>query len=452
MQICECEDLPATNAGQTDEDESAVYDEKNKILTCWENTTVRIPDEYINDLYLINQDLYERKIIDKPFEILINKKIRITQYVGLVQVSDLTIQVLPKVSSKFNKNDAMKNVLIMLLYSNNLPKVEVRTLSELANRLNTIVEVLIFFYALGLEKALAQGINRAYVTQEYNSKYLRGQLIIEKEASKIDKSYFWIRTSDYVEDNELNQFLKAATRRFITLTQNWEIRRRLNRVLSYLVDVSDLKIENIKYKNMTFTRLNASYEPSYRLARLILEKSGILVSREKIKFYHFLIDMNRLFQEFIANFMNLNWRSLGHENTRLVIQGVGVGPYYLGEWHLKQRMDYQLIPDLIITDTEHTPLMIMDTKYKQVDDKDSDRPKTTPEDLYQLYAYLRNINCKKGLIIYPSYRETKLYEDHFEFDNNHLLFFSKVNLDFGENWEDDLLNDIKESLRLFYNS
>jgi 5-methylcytosine-specific restriction enzyme subunit McrC len=448
--------LSATNEGQTGDDNSVDYDKENKILTCWENTTVTVTipnaDEYINDLDSINQDLYERKITDyKPFEILKNNKIRTTQYVGLIQVSDHTIQILPKVSSKFNKDDALKNVLIMLLYSNNLSIYE-RKLSELANRLNTIVEGLIFFYALGLEKALAQGINKTYVTQEYNSKYLRGQLIMEKEAAKIDKSYLWIRTSDYVEDNELNQFLKAATRRFIPLTQNPEIRMGLRRVLSYLVDVSDLKIENIKYKNMTFNRLNASYEPSYRLAKLILEKSAIAVSRKKTKFYNFLIDMNKLFQEFVANFMNANWRSLGHANTQLVIQGDGINRYYFGNWHLDKREDYQLIPDLIIRDTEGTPLMIMDTKYKQVDDKDSDRPKTTPEDLYQLYAYLQKINCKKGLIIYPSYRETKLYEDHFEFDNNHLLFFSKVNLDFGENWEDDLLNDIRKSLRLFYNS
>jgi 5-methylcytosine-specific restriction enzyme subunit McrC len=75
----------------------------------------------------------------------------------------------------------------------------------------------------------------------------------------------------------------------------------------------------------------------------------------KYESFAFLIDMNRLFEEFIREYLKQSLKCHGYT--------VEPGSIYLDE---KEKI--HLIPDIVIS-KNGSPIFIVDTKYKTLDDK-----------------------------------------------------------------------------------
>ena len=134
-----------------------------------------------------------------------------------------------------------------------------------------------------------------------------------------------------------------------------------------------------------FDRLNEHYREVVALARLILRHATIETGRGAVRAPGFLMDMNRVFQEFVTRALR---EALGLSD-RAFRSDSGVRGVTLDE---ARRVD--LRPDLSWWDGP-TCRFVGDAKYKRV--QDGHVPNA---DLYQLLAYATALDLPGGLLVY----------------------------------------------------
>lgn len=101
------------------------------------------------------------------------KQMRATSYVGVIQLGNVTLQVLPKVdftlrddgNNPTSVDSAVANLLWMLVYAGELP-VHDGEVAALLKRRADLFEILVRIFCARLAEQMERGLNRTYQRQE----------------------------------------------------------------------------------------------------------------------------------------------------------------------------------------------------------------------------------------------------------------------------------------------
>lgn len=136
-----------------------------------------------------------------------------------------------------------------------------------------------------------------------------------------------------------------------------------------------------------YNRLNYDYEPMHALCRFFLEMTGPFHEVGSESMLPFLIDMPKLYEQFVAEWLK---KTLGYfypGRFRLKKQA----PLKIG---LKNKVEFRI--DMVLEDVSTgRPICLMDTKYK-IEETPS------ASDLHQVIAYAKALGCKQAFLIYPN--------------------------------------------------
>src|SRR6266542_1742650 len=218
--------------------------------------------------------------------------LRAGQYVGVIQADVLEVRIRPKLP--------VGRLLFLIGYAadptgwKDLP-------AEFAAQEDLVGAVALAFLHHA-ERALAAGLLQGYVTSDDALTTLRGRL---READQLRRRFglpvpVEVRVDDFTPDILENQLLKAASRRLLRRQDLPMIARRGLRRLAYkLSSVTELPFSP-RPPPVRFTRLNLRYQPSVRLAELILASRSLDVEVGGHAGVAFLFDMNRVFEDFVT--------------------------------------------------------------------------------------------------------------------------------------------------------
>ncbi len=133
------------------------------------------------------------------------------------------------------------------------------------------------------------------------------------------------------------------------------------------------------FERLTYHRLNDRYRPALSLARLLLDCLTFSGSAGKEPFLTYLIDMNGLFERYVAAVLK---RSLPGQAVLLREQ----------ERHALDRAQaVQLRPDITLYDRDG-PILVVDAKYKLAAEH---------ADLYQMVAYCHAVGVREAVLVHP---------------------------------------------------
>jgi 5-methylcytosine-specific restriction enzyme subunit McrC len=300
-------------------------------------------------------------------------ELRATQHVGSLVVGDLTVHVRPKVR--------VENVLYLLGASPGL--IHWWRDRFAYDRHLDLVPALVAFFARVLERDLASGLIRSYRRQEERLRTLRGRIDFAAQLSRpaivtpIACAY-----EDYTADVDLNRFLKAAVRRALMIPGVDHLTRRLlNRELLRFEEVADVGVRVDLLDRHVFTRLDERYQDGWRLARLLLGGQAITDQQGKVSAQAFMVDMNRVFEAFIEDQLQVTMRGT------LEVQGQA------GR-HLDEDGQVAIVPDLTFGPM-HRPAYVADVKYKL-----NESGVGRNSDYYQVLAYATALSLPEALLIY----------------------------------------------------
>jgi 5-methylcytosine-specific restriction enzyme subunit McrC len=131
-----------------------------------------------------------------------------------------------------------------------------------------------------------------------------------------------------------------------------------------------------------YNRLNQDYQPLHALCRFFLEHSGPSHERGERAMIPFLVNMARLYELFVAEWLKLHlpapWRANRQETVRL-------GP--------DDELQFDI--DLVLYDDHEQARVVLDTKYKTPDGVDN-------PDFNQIVTYAKAKDCRAAVLVYPA--------------------------------------------------
>ena len=331
------------------------------------------------------------------------------QWVGVVQVPGLQVEILPKIDEvDINGQEekaipARSNLLYMLSVAGNVP-VRERDVARLASRKASLSETLAAIFADRLRRELLRGPERAYIRREENLRQFKGKLLIAQQVlhNAAHRERFFCRFDEFSQDTLMNRIFRAACRFLLNATHTPATQDKLRHCLLLLDDVEDIFVHDELFDQITITRQNERFDDVLRFCRLILKEHSPTTQSGKERSFSLLFDMNRVFEDFVTAFLKKQVMP-GFAGYRLYAQAKTKPRCLLTS---KDKCVLSLKPDILIEDERSDQRLVLDTKWKQLSG-DGDRGGVGIDDLYQLYAYTRRYKCRRSVLLYPHVREAK---------------------------------------------
>lgn len=353
-------------------------------------------------------DYKQRQKSEKVFE-WNDGFVRTTQWVGVIQVPGLQLEILPKtdvlIYSKLEETSeaeyqARRNLLYMLSVGGNVP-ITSRDLARLTTKQASISETLTLIFANRLRQELLKGLERSYIQKEENIQQFKGKLLVSKQGlyNSAHREKFYCRYDEFLDDTLMNKIFHACCRILIKVTISKNTQDILRQCLQILGNVTAVEIQDTDFKRITLNRQNERFEDLLQFCRLVLAKHTPLIETGQTHTFSLLFDMNKVFEKFVVGFIcryvapyieNIKIFPQARQQKRHLMENNGKGIL-------------RLEPDLLIEN--NTSRLVMDTKWKVLVPKKSANKGVTNMDLYQLYAYTRRYGSNTGILLYPYTRE-----------------------------------------------
>ncbi len=331
--------------------------------------------------------------------------VRTTQWVGVVQVPGVQVEVLPKVDAVDAPADwagdaasaARRNLLYMLTVGGDVP-VRSRDAARLVTRKAPLSETLAAIFAERLREELLRGPERGYLHREENLRSFKGKLLISQQAraNGAHRERFFCRFDEFSDDTAMNRIFRAASRALLAVTRTPATQDVLRHCLLLLEGATDVEVQDADFDAIAITRQNQRFEEVLRFCRLILGGRTPTVQAGATRSFSLLFDMNKVFERFVAALL-----------CRHVAPRIGdIQVYPQATRHRRHLMECEgagvlrLEPDILIEG--HGRRLVLDTKWKLLHAAGKrGRGGVEDGDLYQLYAYTRRYDSQHSVLLYP---------------------------------------------------
>ena len=301
--------------------------------------------------------------------------------VGVLQTGTLSLAIRPKLP--------IDRVLFLISYA-----LDVRRFKPEDFRFGDapdLFEAMIPGFVAQVRRAFRRGLLRGYRVEEEALHGVRGRIRFNDQIRDrfgifppVEVSY-----DDFTEDTEMNRLIKAAIVRLGRMRiRERDARRSLRAFDRVLGQVADIEYQRGAIPDFSFNRLNRHYEPAIRLAQLILRSTSIELSRGGVRTASFLVDMNKVFEDFMVTALR--------EALRVTERDFPQGASGRQLWLAGDRI--RLKPDISWWEGRRC-VFVGDLKYKKTDYG------IPNADLYQLLAYTIGADLPSGLLIYAQGEE-----------------------------------------------
>lgn len=231
-----------------------------------------------------------------------------------------------------------------------------------------------------------RGLVQDYIRREENLGVFRGALNIKAQVEQNlgRENRVHCRFFEQTVDVPDNRFVKAALRHLLAFG-GWTPRttQSLIRNLHHFDGVTLERLPRQALPSRHYHRLNDDYRAIHQLCRLFAERSSVSEQFGEVRFNGFLLDMNRLYEQFVETaFLRASRRTERTVST----QEPSPLSLVIGSPKIK--------PDVTVWSADRA-VAIADAKYKR------DYAMPPNADIYQVIAYGTVLDCPEVYLLYP---------------------------------------------------
>lgn len=317
---------------------------------------------------------------------LVDHGIKFKSWVGILQIGNIYIEVLPKIS---NQNDSpevrneWRNRLCKMLSVTKTIDIRQTENSNQSTYEHTLWEIFYRYYLSLVQDLIKSGLIKSYRHEESNRTALKGKLLFSKQITKnlIHQEKFYTDASVYNRDSLLNQVILKALRIISTCPSIFNDAKSILECFEDIQDIVPKKINWEKVELFKKERKTEKYQYALSFAELIIKGTNPDLNYGYYSVTGIMFDMNALFEKYVAQrmshfFPNKIFAQKGRRfwETRLAI------------------------PDILYKKNTKENI-IFDTKWKKLTNKND----ISSGDIYQQYVYCKLFTAKKAFLIYPWY-------------------------------------------------
>lgn len=335
-------------------------------------------------------------------------EIRAKNFVGVLQIPGLTIEILPKIdglsgTELFADDDVQvrHNLLYMLSVSGHFTLFE-RDLASQAVQRFSILESLIFVFARRLLVELRRGQQHLYVSRVENLSCVKGKIFLQKHCT-VNAAHLhrmFVTYDEFESDTWLNRILKAACLKLHSMTRMSQTAQLLREALLEFADVDLQVIRSHHFDLVSMDRNAERFRELLAFCRLIFDEISPAAHAGQISTFSLLFPMESVFEAFVGAVIKKNAVEFGYSSSNVHLQAAGSAKWLLREQNGTRR--FRLKPDVLIENEDGTTAIIIDTKWKRLVKDDVEAMNgLSQSDIYQLYAYSHRFQCKQNVLLFP---------------------------------------------------
>ncbi len=329
-----------------------------------------------------------------PYYSLIHRGVKFCEYVGVLQIGDLTIEILPKTERNASEEakETWRKRLIDMLQSVGLIKVTASQSADLEIKPNAILELYFQMFVEEVEYLMRRGLIKKYRKKEGNITALKGQL---KFAQHIQHNYihqerFFVKHSTYDKEHQIHQILLKTLSLLQRINKYQQLHSRIGRLLLNFPEVADINVQAYTFQKINYNRKNEHYSQALQIAELILLNHHPDIIRGQNDVLALLFDMNALWERFVYQSLQIQTRK--NQATDIIKSQLTQNFW---KYTANQSRALYMQADIVINPNT-TDCIVLDTKWKNIGNG-----KPSHSDVRQLYAYLKYYKAKKVALIYP---------------------------------------------------
>ena len=378
-------------------------------FTVFEYDTLRLNRDLTPPQYQALQTYYGEKGV--PYFTLINNGVRFCQYVGVLQIGNLTIEVLPK-ADKSNDTGKWKTLLIGMLREVGIFKIHAPSSSDLSLQSNSILDLYFELYMTEIEYLLHRGLVKKYRKTEGNTTSLKGSLQFSKHIQQnlVHQERFYTRYSTYDAQHTIHSILYKALRLLKNMNTQNALHSRIGALMLNFPEMPDVKVSEATFEKITYNRKDEHYQKAIDIARLLLLNYHPDVSKGRNHVLALMFDMNLLWEQFVYASLRKHVKGQGYTIKSQVSKAF---------WQPKEGWNTSYMKPDIFIETDKNVCIVLDTKWKILNNNNP-----SPEDLRQMYVYHDYFKADKVALVYPIEKEIESKSGFF-FDKEHSRLTNK---------------------------
>ena len=358
------------------------------ILQVFEHHTLKVDEASPFKMVHFNAlEKYGYKTKEKFFSVG-NKRIKFNNYVGVLQVKNLTIEILPKADNNAEDKaakDKWRNALITMLKECKLIKLNTISNAKLKLKSASILDLYYDLFLSETETIFKHGLRKNYRSIEENLNKVKGKILFTQHIRKnaFHKERFFVEHKTFDADNKLNQILLKALLVLKTIAHNPNHNIRINKLLLNFEDVSEENITEKWFEKIKFDRNTERYRQAITLAKLIILRYSPDLKGGNENVLAIMFDMNMLYE----NYVYRKLKALQNDSANPIIK--------VKEQNRTPFWETRGLRADIVVETEDKRLVI-DTKWKVLKDN-----KPSDADLKQMFVYNLHYNTDLSILLYP---------------------------------------------------
>lgn len=370
---------------------------RNNHITVFEHETIRfdkgierISEEQFNAL----RSYYGESGV--PYFDLCYNGVRFNEHVGVIQVGNTLIEVLPKAdksSHTLEQEKKWRNILIDMLRSVGSFEIKASSQSDLKIKPNTILDLYFEMFIKEVEYLLHNGLVKKYRKNESNVTALKGSLQFAEHLQQnlIHQERFYVDYTTYDVEHKLHFILYKTIRLLKQINTSAVLQSRIGALLLNFPEMPDIKISTSTFDKLEFNRKTQSYKKAIEIARLILLQYHPDLSKGRNYVLALMFDMNKLWEQFIYVTLRKNNKC----NLSITAQ---TSKYF---WKPEKGYKAKIRPDILIKKGNEN-FAVLDTKWKNLNGFNP-----SPDDLRQMYVYHEYYGAKRVALVYPGADSSK---------------------------------------------
>ena len=363
---------------------------------------VSFKEKHFNALVKLNE------LHDSKYFTVIHKGLKFKQFVGVIQVDDLIIEILPKIDNNKEDENVWQNVLIEILRVTKKLKVQKVGQANVNKQNIHLLDIYFEWFLNEVQLLIHQGLIKQYYKETNNVKALKGKLEFSGHISKnlVHKERFYTTHQVYDKDHLVHQILSQALFIVEECSKGNYLYSKCKTVQLDFPEVKTIKVNESTFTKIPKSRKKAPYETALAIARLIILNYAPSVSSGSERMLALLFDMNSLWEEYVLIRLKQASKDLTilGQDSKVLWNGITIRP------------------DIVIK--KDNEKFIIDTKWKNID-----YSKPSTHDLRQMYVYNDYWESTKAMLLYPSNKtEFKGFKKFEGDDSKHKCGLGKISI------------------------
>lgn len=318
-----------------------------------------------------------------PYINVLYNALQFKQYVGIIQLNDLCIEILPKADRAADVPRWQRLLVDLLGYCQVLP-VALPQSAHQQIKPSQILEIYVQLFVQEVDMLLKHGLHKAYHTATDNRPHWRGNLHFPLHLARnlTHATRFYTQHTTHDEQHLIHQLIYKTLHTLAKSQWQSDTQQRISELLRvFPVQTLLHQCDAQMFRKITLNKATRAYAMALQLAELILLQANPTLTAGDVLVWSILLDMNQLFEKYV--YKQLENLTLQIPKSRLHYQASmpfwerqRVRPDFVWEWAGKQ--------------------WVFDAKWKML-------TTATPadSDLKQLFVYKMLLDTPQSALIYP---------------------------------------------------